>query len=434
VPLDLVPIALDHVLVKAMAGLPAYLEQEQDGVTHYILHCGGSARFSNFHRRRLQERQIRQIFMPREHHRQYRERVEVSLEAVATDESLTCMARAGLIYEMGWELLNEWMSGEVEDRLPRLEAVARAAAVLISSQRMVFAQFFACARHDDEIASHMTNVGIWMACLAHAMGENDWRALRNACMAGFLHDTGMRTLSRKMLYKPEEFTAEERRQMQTHAVAGTEYLKSRGVAEESWLRVALEHHERLDGSGYPAALKAEKIHPLAQMCAVVDSFEAMTSARPHKKRLKTIAEANGALQEPADKYDAGTVQAWIALLREASEQGAFREAVDRGAGTQNGGRRVHQRYAVECTTQLRVLAQNGESWVEGPPLNGRVFNISRSGVGAELKDAMIPGTYVRLSLKGKGSMQDRLLEGQVVRCRAIRGQHEVGIRFCTPGK
>jgi HD-GYP domain-containing protein (c-di-GMP phosphodiesterase class II) len=428
---DFVPIALEQMFVPAMAGLPVYLERDADGVKRHTLHCGESARFSDFHRRRLQERSIRCVFVQRQQHGIYRERVERELETIVANGTLGLVARAGLVYEMALELLHEWMNGETANRVERLESVARAACTFIASQRIAFAHFFSCARHDDNVATHMANVGLWMACLAHAGGTSDRDGLIEACMAGFLHDTGMRTLPRKMMAKAEALTSEELGQLRSHPAAGADILKSQGVTMEALVRVAFEHHERLDGSGYPAKLTREQIHPLAQLCAVVDSFEAMTSARAHKPRTQTIAEANAALQAEGAKYDQRIVETWIGLLKQASEQGAFHEAVDKGGGA---GRRVHQRYAAECAMQLWTLSENGGRWVDGSPMTGKLRNISRSGVGIEMREALSPGTYVRFILKGKGSLQDRILEGQVMRCRQVKGVHEIGIRFCAPGK
>jgi HD-GYP domain-containing protein (c-di-GMP phosphodiesterase class II) len=429
---DFVPISLDQIFMKAMIGLPVYLERDQAGTKRYHLHCGESARFSDFHRRRLQERAVRFILVPRESHLRYREVVEEELEAIAADEALPLGVRAGLIYEMAFDLLREWMSGEPENHLQRLESVARAASAFITREPKAFGHFYTCSRHDDRIATHMVNVGIWMACLAFAMDTKDREELKNSCLAGFLLDSGIRTLSQKMLLKSEELTAEERLLLYGHPVHGMEFLKAHGIWHEGTLRAAREHHERLDGSGYPAGLKKEQIHPLSQMAAVVDSFEAMTSPRPYKQRVKTLAEATAALQADAAKYDQPIVEALIGLLKKASEQGVIRESVN-GKGDKPG-RRAHQRFGVDCPMQLRALTNGGGSWVEGPALPGKMRNISKTGVGVQLKEPLDVGTYVRLNTKGKGTMQDKLFEGQVMRCKKLKDAHEIGIRLCAPGK
>ena len=372
-PIDLVPIALDQVHVKAIAELPVYLEREVDGVKRYSLHCGEAARFSDFHRRRLQERSIRFIYVPRLFHGEYRKRVERGLEAIAADSTMPPVARAGLIYEMGLALLKEWMGEEPAGRLPRLQSVG------VRHARLSLRAAWRCTSLFVRLAGNMNfrrratpNVGFWMACLSYDMGVDDRESLETARMAGFLHDTGMRSLPPKMLAKAEPLTSDEWGQVRSHPAGGADFLKTHGGRDEALLRVSFEHHERLDGTGYPAGLKNEQIHPLAQLCAVVDSFEAMTSARSYKPRVQTIAEATAALQADAGKYDHVIVEAWMSLLKQASGEGASQESADQ----RGQGRQVHQRFPVECPMQLRVLTQSGDAWVP-PPRRGSAESLTQ---------------------------------------------------------
>ncbi len=407
---------------------------DQGGTKRYNMHCGESAHFSDFHRRRLQERAIRCIHLPRAAHLKYRERVEKELEAIAADGAIPLAARAGLIYDMALELLAEWTTGEAGNRLPRLDSVARAAAGFILTEPAAFNHFFLVAQHTDRIATHMANVGFWMACLAKATGTTDPIQLKIACLAGFLCDTGVRSLSVKMLLRAEALTPDERIILTSHPSHGADYLKSHGVNQEEILRVTMEHHERLDGSGYPGALTAPRIHPLSQACAILDSFEAMTAPRPYKTRIKSIAEALEALQTDAAKYHQPTVEAWKALLQQAAQQGAIRESVD-AKGEKKAGRRQDQRFAVACPLQLRVLTRAGAdgAWSEGPATDGMTRNLSKGGVALVIKEALALGTYVRVTLKGKGTL-GRTMEGQVMRCQACQGGHEIGVRQCVAGK
>ena len=198
-----------------------------------------------------------------------------------------------------------------------------------------------------------------------------------------------------------------------HPTRGHEHLVSQGVGNEIVLRITLEHHERIDGTGYPAGLKGEQIHPISRICAVVDSFDAMTACRPFKNRVKTIAEALAILAEAPAKYDPKVVEAWVGLLKKASEDGAFREAIDPAAATI--GRRKHKRHSIDCPAQLRLLSPSpGGSWTEGAPQAAKAHNISQEGVGFARQTGAVDRAVRCAVLKGKGTLQDRTLEGQVV--------------------
>jgi len=97
-----------------------------------------------------------------------------------------------------------------------------------------------------------------------------------------LHDVGKIGVPRAVLDKPDKLDAEEIAILQTHVEKGVRILEPmEGFTDV--LPIVWQHHERLDGSGYPKALRGEAIDPLASLVAVADVFEALTAARPYRK-------------------------------------------------------------------------------------------------------------------------------------------------------
>jgi len=110
--------------------------------------------------------------------------------------------------------------------------------------------------------------------------EKDWLP---AAMAGLLHDIGNVKVDPAILNKPSRLTAEELQEMKQHTVYGFKLLEGiTSVNQGVWLS-ALQHHERIDGSGYPMKVKGEKIHPFAKIVAIADMYHAMTSNRNYRK-------------------------------------------------------------------------------------------------------------------------------------------------------
>ena len=123
-------------------------------------------------------------------------------------------------------------------------------------------------------------------------------------MSAKLHDIGKICIPDAILMKPGKLSAQEMAIMQTHPHRGAELISkykdfSRGAS------IILHHHERWDGTGYPAGLKGYEIPFGARVLAVVDSFDAMTSDRPYRKALsvhlaiQTLLEGRGTQWEPA---------------------------------------------------------------------------------------------------------------------------------------
>jgi HD-GYP domain-containing protein (c-di-GMP phosphodiesterase class II) len=110
----------------------------------------------------------------------------------------------------------------------------------------------------------------------------DEKQIREAGMAGLLHDLGKAMIPMEILNKPGKLTDEEFDLIKSHPAEGHRLLVEGGTVGEIPLDVCLHHHEKVDGRGYPHQLKDEQISIFAKMGAVCDVYDAITSNRPYK--------------------------------------------------------------------------------------------------------------------------------------------------------
>jgi putative nucleotidyltransferase with HDIG domain len=128
---------------------------------------------------------------------------------------------------------------------------------------------------------HSVSVCALMTALATQLGMGD-ADRRKAGMAGLLHDIGKIGIPDSILDKPGKLTDEEFELVRSHPRIGHEYLARAPAVDPVVLDVALHHHERTDGRGYPDALPIHRISVFARMGAVCDVYDAITSDRPYK--------------------------------------------------------------------------------------------------------------------------------------------------------
>ena len=166
---------------------------------------------------------------------------------------------------------------------------------------------------DDSTFNHSINVAIYSMLVAKQLHYPRVRAKKLA-MGLLLHDIGKTMVNQKILYKPGRLTKEEYEHVKTHTVLGYEVLKKNDSLTELSRIVALSHHERLDGSGYPNRIKGKEIHEFVRIAAVVDIYDALISERCYHKK-KSIYEAVALLKDEAvGKLDAGLVSTIIKCI------------------------------------------------------------------------------------------------------------------------
>ena len=134
---------------------------------------------------------------------------------------------------------------------------------------------------DDYTYMHSVAVCALMVSLARQL-DLDEPDVREAGMAGLLHDIGKALMPMNVLNKPGKLTDDEFRIIKSHPVEGHRLLVEGRTASDIVLEVCLHHHEKIDGTGYPHRLVGEKISLFARMGAVCDVYDAITSNRPYK--------------------------------------------------------------------------------------------------------------------------------------------------------
>jgi PAS domain S-box-containing protein len=167
---------------------------------------------------------------------------------------------------------------------------------------------------DPYTAGHERRVAEIAVAIGAELGF-DARRLEGLRVAGHLHDIGKVTIPSEILAKPGKLSSLEFQLIRAHAQAGYDVLKN---VEFPWpvAQVALQHHERIDGSGYPLGLKGEAILLESRIMAVADVVEAMSSHRPYRAGLgieKALAEIE---RGRGTAYDADAADACLRLFRE----------------------------------------------------------------------------------------------------------------------
>jgi diguanylate cyclase (GGDEF)-like protein/putative nucleotidyltransferase with HDIG domain len=159
---------------------------------------------------------------------------------------------------------------------------------------------------------HSQNVATYAVAVAQKLGLDSDRIVRLR-RAALLHDIGKVAVANAILNKPDRLTPGEFADMQAHPDVGAMMLEHAGLHEEAgWIR---QHHERIDGAGYPRGLRGNDITLEARIIFVADSFEAMTSDRPYRAGMDVELALAELERCSGSQFEPGVVSALAELVR-----------------------------------------------------------------------------------------------------------------------
>lgn len=266
------------------------------------------------------------------------------------------------------------------DAMPLVEeisaSVLRHPSALISVARI--------KTHDEYTFMHSVAVCALMVALARQLNL-DPRLVKEAGIGGLMHDLGKAVMPLEVLNKPGKLTDDEYSIMKLHPEAGWKMLHDSGEATQGTLDIALHHHEKVDGTGYPKGLKGDQISLLSRMGAVCDVYDAVTSNRPYKQGW-----------DPAES-----------IKRMASWKGHFDETIFkafvRSIGIYPIGALVRTK-----TDKLGVVIEQNEVSMLKPKI--RVFFSARSNAPIEQRVFDLASPACREEIAGVEQAQDWGLE------------------------
>jgi putative nucleotidyltransferase with HDIG domain len=152
---------------------------------------------------------------------------------------------------------------------------------LIDDEEMVWAMVATMQKHM-ATHTHALNTAVYGIVLARFAKLGPAEAIRDVARGGLLHDIGKNRVPRTVLDKPSGLDPAEWQLMRTHVKAGYEMVVRALGYPPAYAHIIAEHHERCDGSGYPAGRAAAGIALDSQLVAIVDAFDALTSRRPYR--------------------------------------------------------------------------------------------------------------------------------------------------------
>ncbi|MDT8900571.1 HD-GYP domain-containing protein [Anaeroselena agilis] len=169
---------------------------------------------------------------------------------------------------------------------------------------------------DDYTFRHSLNVGVIAGLLAKWLKFRG-KGLREIVLAGLLHDIGKTQVPLEILNKPGPLSGEEMAVIEEHPIKGYKLIEDTDLIPQSVKLCVLQHHERLDGSGYPLAIAGKEIADYARIIAVADVYDAMTSRRVYRGALTPFSVIAEIFAEMFIRLDPAVALPFISHVRDS---------------------------------------------------------------------------------------------------------------------
>lgn len=242
------------------------------------------------------------LFVSRSDHHIYSEHIVKQLDLVLQDANLKESELVDICIKALKNRFMEFWQQPVKTAFEPLMNDVLVVTEYLMRDKLNINAFMRRLSDEHDPATHAVNtmsVGLWLWIKTSEKLQR--KDLDNLALGLISHDIGMSKIPPFLLTRQGPLKQEERDKVLMHVLAGAKIVQKMDLGANEVVQACLEHHERLDGSGYPQKLKADQIKRVGRIAALADSFSAMISKRPWAQAKKPIDAANELSTDP--KYD-----------------------------------------------------------------------------------------------------------------------------------
>ena len=324
---DYVPISVATLLPTEVVGLNLFQQEtteskradsSQQAGERYSLYRASEYPLTHEDLERLRSRGVHRLYISKASQATYQKYLR-KLAASSTNDLIPLNARAGALNEVVRDVLHAAFARDDADQtIGAAEKLGRLAADIITSDEFTTSDLFDVLHHDYATFTHSANVAFYCGMLGAELGFSK-EEIQCITTGGLLHDLGKLEIGEEILCKPGRLDESEFRLIKMHPLLGFRKLVHRTDISEAQLMMAYQHHERLDGTGYPVGQMTDGIHPWAKICSIVDVFEALTSQRPYRSPMPHSKAIAVLQRDSGTAFDPEILQCWIAIIQRNSQ-------------------------------------------------------------------------------------------------------------------
>ena len=277
---------IDKRLITQDAHLDFALYQANDTKTEMTLFLeSGSVVDGN---NKVSLREVEKLYINEEDDQKYQAYAQSHLQSIANNSNIPFTEKADIVYKKAASVMDElFKNPDSLENMQNSQIIVDSFVTLALQDEATLESIMKIAAHDYYTHTHSINVSIYALSLAKFLGLKD-KDLQDMGMSSMMHDLGKSQVDSYIINKNGKLTDNEFSEMKHHPQRGYDLALKMGLTDKRILSGIRDHHEKLDGGGYPRGLKDKQISLFARIIAVADVFDALTTKRSYKDAMPSF--------------------------------------------------------------------------------------------------------------------------------------------------
>ncbi|MCA9416717.1 MAG: HD-GYP domain-containing protein [Candidatus Omnitrophica bacterium] len=297
----------------------------------YLLHSSSSppvlyrhkdTQFTEEVLEKLKQNDVQNLFVPRHQREDYFGYSSKMVAETVRDPDAPVEKKTRVVYDTTATIMEDlFVSPRSNIRIQQAKDTINQAVDLMANDQEATRKMIFLTCHDYYTYTHSVNVTIFATALMqkvlpHLPGEHNYQVIGEGFL---LHDIGKSAIPPGVINKPGKLDDEEWRLMRRHPQIGQEILNSTRHGDPIIDAIVLQHHEKMNGQGYPHGLRDDEIHPYARICALADVFDAITTVRSYRDPMPTAVALKVMRDEMGEHFDWDYFNEFVKLFGELNE-------------------------------------------------------------------------------------------------------------------
>jgi len=262
----------------------------------------------------LLKRNLNRLYVSANQRHEYQQYIRTNISQILADKSVDDFTKASIVYDSAKELVRDVFADPTKcQHIKESQAFVESTVLYVLKGQNAFLNMLRVMSFDYTVFTHSVNVCTFSLALAHAAGIAKTNELIKLATGALLHDVGKTRISESILHKSGPLDQSEWQIMHRHPQWGVELMSETDlIPQESYIPIS-QHHERLNGRGYPDGLEHDDIHIYGKIVAIADAFDAMTTNRVYRAAAGTFPTLK-TMSAPEEGFDEPLLRRFIQLM------------------------------------------------------------------------------------------------------------------------